>query len=186
VSEEKQLRECSSCQTVNDNSAQFCLECGQKLAPVGRGAAPDEQAPAAPSSGRPRLHSPILGGYEDIDDSPRKPKEPKITAPRAKGAHLRSPLLGGNDGEDDDEEVFDDTAMKPGKGKPQGAHPYLANQVHLLMMIMKKISRYEIAITTGLHFLIAVDPEKPIRKCLLLNSMLPSNLLAKHICVRRF
>jgi hypothetical protein len=123
VSEEKQLRECSSCQTVNDNSAQFCLECGQKLAPVGRGAAPDEQAPAAPSSGRPRLHSPILGGYEDIDDSPRKPKEPKITAPRAKGAHLRSPLLGGNDGEDDDEEVFDDTAMKPGKGKPQGAKP---------------------------------------------------------------
>jgi hypothetical protein len=123
VSEEKQLRECSSCQTVNDNSAQFCLECGQKLAPVGRGSAPDEHAPSAPSSGRPRLHSPILGGYEDIDDAPRKQEKPKNTAPRAKGAHLRSPLLGGSDGEDD-EESFDDSTMKPAKGRmPQQSKP---------------------------------------------------------------
>jgi hypothetical protein len=107
------LRECSSCQTVNDNSAQFCLECGQKLAPPGRGSVPDEQAPASPS-GRPRLHSPILGGYEDIDDSPRKGEKPKNNnAPRAKGAHLRSPLLGGSD----EDEAVDDPAMKPIKGR---------------------------------------------------------------------
>jgi hypothetical protein len=122
VSEEKQLRECSSCQTVNDNSAQFCLECGQKLAPVGRGSAPDEQVPSAPS-GRPRLHSPILGGYEDIDDAPRKQEKPKNTAPRAKGAHLRSPLLGGSDADDDDQEVFDDTAMKSSKGRAPQSKP---------------------------------------------------------------
>ncbi|HEY9754920.1 MAG TPA: zinc ribbon domain-containing protein [Oculatellaceae cyanobacterium] len=110
------MRECSSCQAVNDNNAQFCLECGQKLAPPRGGAQPEEPQAAG---GRKRLHSPILGGYEDVDDNPRRPadKQPR-QAPKGKPAHLRSPLLGGAD--DEYEEEFEEPAQKQGKGKPQG------------------------------------------------------------------
>jgi hypothetical protein len=109
------LRECSSCQAVNDDSAQFCLECGQKLAPPRGGGQPGEQA----GGGRKRLHSPILGGYEDVDDTPRRPAE-KGQRPAAKGkpAHLRSPLLGGAD-DDYEEDSEEPVQGKPGKGKPQ-------------------------------------------------------------------
>lgn len=108
------MRECSSCQAVNDNNAQFCLECGQKLAPPRGGVQPEEPQAAG---GRKRLHSPILGGYEDVDDNARRPadKQPR-QAPKGKPAHLRSPLLGGAD--DEYEEEFEEPAQKPGKGKP--------------------------------------------------------------------
>lgn len=117
------MRECSSCQAVNDDKAQFCLECGQKLALAARQStivAQDEQGNADPGgSGRPRLHSPILGGYEDSDEASRRTEKPRNAAVRGKAAHLRSPLLGAAD----DAEEFEEPEVKSIKGKSQPGRP---------------------------------------------------------------
>jgi hypothetical protein len=103
--------ECPICLVENEESAQFCRECGGRLTPK---AAPSplpvavqELEPETPPKPRRKLHSPILsGGFEDEEEEPYR--ETQDTSPRPsprsqsqnlkKGA-LRSPLLGGGDQE---------------------------------------------------------------------------------------
>ncbi|MBK8221152.1 MAG: hypothetical protein IPK73_09040 [Candidatus Obscuribacter sp.] len=102
--------QCDICQVVNEDAAQFCKECGGRLAKPMTAAIP-EQSPVKP---RPKLHSPILGGADDpLDEEPEAQTMPK----RKNKKGLRSPMLGGGD---DDEFEEDEPQSEPQKRSGRG------------------------------------------------------------------
>ena len=122
--------QCQICQVTNDESAQFCRECGGRLqtaAPLQPSAAtthtesePQEVAAHVDPPKRQRLHSPILGGGGGNDDDidPPAPSFQRVKSgqgnPGGSGSNpslsqgrrgLRSPLLGGDGDEMDEPDV---------------------------------------------------------------------------------
>ncbi|MBI5174281.1 MAG: hypothetical protein HY986_15465 [Candidatus Melainabacteria bacterium] len=102
--------QCDICQVVNEDAAQFCRECGGRLAKPMTAAIP-EPSPVKP---RPKLHSPILGGADDLPD---EEPEAQTLNKRKNKKGLRSPMLGG--GEDDDFEE-DEPQSEPQKRSGRG------------------------------------------------------------------
>ncbi len=87
------MMQCPVCQVSNENNAQFCRECGNRI--------------ERRSEPRPKLKSPLLSGYEEpetYEDEPNvsklrgvKPIKPKAPGEKTK---LRSPLLASDDEDD--------------------------------------------------------------------------------------
>ncbi len=120
--------QCQICQVENEESAQFCRECGGRLqapkpsipAPA-PAPAPQASAPAAPSAAsssapaaRPKLRSPLFGGGGDDDDSDEPAEQPVLNKSKSKG--LRSPLLRSDDDDDDVPEPKINNAKSRGGG----------------------------------------------------------------------
>lgn len=103
--------QCQICQVENEESAQFCRECGGRLqapkpsipapAPAPLSPAPAAPASSAPAAPRPKLRSPLFGGGggDDDGDADEPAEQPVLNKSKSKG--LRSPLLRSDDDDDD-------------------------------------------------------------------------------------
>jgi len=101
--------QCQICQVENEDSAQFCRECGGRLAapkpsitaPAPQTSTPaDAPTPPPPAPARPKLRSPLFGGGGGGDEEAEG--QPVLNKSKSKG--LRSPLLRNDD---DDEPLAD-------------------------------------------------------------------------------
>ncbi|MBU6450838.1 MAG: hypothetical protein KGS72_03600 [Cyanobacteria bacterium REEB67] len=125
-----QVIQCQICQVTNEETAQFCRECGGRLqtpAPVaghaGASSGFEDAAPpqvTAEPPKRQRLHSPILGGGTIGDEDP-PPSFQRVKSGQSGANHgpdpsqsgtggqrrggLRSPLLGGDDDDMDEPDI---------------------------------------------------------------------------------